>query len=133
MYIFSILPQVSTDPALGNPTILKIGSYALLATVWEANVTLDNETTYYWRVRAMGSNTSSDWSSVSFFTTGSPPLPKEAPALVSAPAPAPPPPAPPSPPAQPAAPDWLIYLVGPLILTIVLLLVTILVLALRRH
>jgi len=63
---------VSTDPVLGNPTILKSGTYALPTTAWQCNIVLNHNTTYYWKVRAISSNTCSAWSAVSAFTTEPP-------------------------------------------------------------
>ncbi len=134
---------VSTDYAFGNPTILKIGEYSLPSTAWKSTTNLDNNTTYYWKVRAGGSDSHSSWSAVGAFTTGPPPSqippvsetassPSEQPLLSSESLP---PPASPSftpPPttalAQPAFSDWAIYLVGALLLVIVILLITLLVL-----
>jgi len=116
---------VSTYPALANPTIAKIEAYALPSTAWQSNVSLNYDTTYYWKARAISSDTKSDWSAVGAFTTESPPSP---------PPPSPPPtvesPLPPSPPPppQPIVPHWVVYLVGGLLLTIILLLITTLVL-----
>ena len=137
---------VSTDASLANPVITKIGDYALPSTAWQCNVNLNHNTTYYWKVRAIGSETSSTWSSVGAFTTELPPVlepsPKPAPppaepppelAAPSSPKPAPPPPPPtppkPSaPPVQQTTPEWTIYLIGALVLTIILLLIIVLVL-----
>jgi len=85
---------VSTDANLGNPTILKTDDYALPTTAWQCNMALNYSTTYYWKVRAVGSGTCSDWSAVGAFSTESPPSPELAP-----------PPEPPTPP-QSATPDW---------------------------
>jgi photosystem II stability/assembly factor-like uncharacterized protein len=60
---------VSTHPAVDNPTILKTGTYALPNTAWQANLELDYDTTYYWKVRAVSTNTYSPWSAVGAFTT----------------------------------------------------------------
>jgi photosystem II stability/assembly factor-like uncharacterized protein len=60
---------VSTHSAVDNPTILKTGTYALPNTAWQANLELDYDTTYYWKVRAVSANTYSPWSAVSAFTT----------------------------------------------------------------
>jgi photosystem II stability/assembly factor-like uncharacterized protein len=60
---------VSTDSAFGNPTILKTDTYALPNTAWRASIGLSYNTTYYWRVRAVTSDTYSPWSAVSAFTT----------------------------------------------------------------
>ncbi len=125
---------VSTSPPLANPTILKIGAYALASTAWQSNVSLNGNTTYYWKVRAAGSNTYSDWSAVGAFTTEPPPSPPSpeasSPSLSPPPAPeSPPAPVPPpSPSPQPTIPPWVTYLVGGLLLTIILLLIIMLVL-----
>jgi len=148
---------VSTDVHFSNPSIIKIGTYAISSTVWESNTSLNYDTTYYWKVRAANSDTHSPWSAVGAFTTLSPPeaaspaislaapavpklpipevvtqtpLPEPAPtALSQTPRPAPKPPAPPAPPvAQPATtPLWVIYLIGGLLLTIILSLIIVLV------
>ncbi len=60
---------VSTHPAVDNPTILKTDTYALPNTAWQANMELDYDTTYYWKVRAVSADTYSPWSAVSAFTT----------------------------------------------------------------
>jgi hypothetical protein len=60
---------VSTQAAVDNPTILKTGTFALPSTAWQANIELDYDTTYYWKVRAVSSNTYSPWSAVGAFTT----------------------------------------------------------------
>jgi len=52
---------VSTNPSLANPTIIKTGVYALPSTAWQCNVSLNRDTTYYWKVRAISSDTRSDW------------------------------------------------------------------------
>jgi len=131
---------VSTDASFSNPIIVKIDDYALPATAWQSNISLDYNTAYYWKVRASGSSSHSAWSAVGGFTTQSPPSePSPAPELSSpqplspaSPSPQlsspPSPPLPSSSPAQPTLPDWVIYLVGALLLTIVLLLITLLAL-----
>jgi len=86
---------VSTRAEIDNPTILKTGSYSLPGTAWQCNLSLDYDTTYYWKVRAVNGDTHSAWSAVSAFSTGPPP----APAANSPPEP------PPSPP-QSNSPDW---------------------------
>jgi len=92
---------------------------------------LEPATTYYWKVRATGSDTFSTWSAVGAFTTEPPPSPPPPLAPESASSSSPPPP-PASP--QPTIPDWIIYLVGGLLLTIILLLITMLalVIGIRR-
>ncbi len=112
---------VSTDPSFGNPTILKTDSYALPSTAWECDINLNYNTTYYWKVRAISSDTHSAWSAVSAFTTTSPPQEESSPE-------APPQPPPPSaPPPQSTTPDWMKYSLGALLAAVVLLSVIILV------
>ena len=119
---------VSTDTSFGNPVILKIDAYALPDTAWQCNIGLNYDTTYYWKVGAIGSNTYSAWSAISAFTTESPP-PES---VTTTPPPATPPPTPPPAPPQQTIPDWVIYLVGGLLLTIILVLTTILAVVIRR-
>jgi photosystem II stability/assembly factor-like uncharacterized protein len=78
---------VSTRAEFDNPTILKTDSYTLTSTAWQCNVSLDYDTTYYWRVRAVNGDTHSAWSAVGAFITVPAPLEAE-----------PPPGPPPSPP-----------------------------------
>ena len=142
---------VSTDPSFSSPTIVRIGDYALPSTAWQSDVSLNHNTTYYWKIRGKGTSSYSAWSPVSAFTTAlgpsqSPPAQEQSPPsslstlLPSQSSPAPPasPPPPPSsspypptpspPLAQSTSPNWVIYLVGALLLTTVLLLVTLLIL-----
>jgi hypothetical protein len=142
---------VSTDIQFANPSIVKTGDYTLPTTAWQVNLSLNYDTTYYWKVRAISSNTHSAWSAVGTFTTESPqsssaspsPSPSASPPTI-APAPTPPtaslpvPPTPatPTPPVPPApapaqsltTPDWILYALGALLLVIILLIITILVL-----
>ncbi len=60
---------VSDDIAFKNPAIKKTGKYALPATAWKSDITLEDGDTYYWKVRAVGSDTYGDWSAVSVFVT----------------------------------------------------------------
>ena len=119
---------VSTDVSFANPVIVKLGDYALPTTAWQCEVSLNYNTTYYWKVRACSSDSYSAWSATGAFTTESPPTP-------TAPAqPLPSPPSPPaSPPAQQTTPDWVFYMMGLTGFIIILLLATILVLAIRRR
>jgi hypothetical protein len=108
---------VSTDTSFANPIIIKIGAYALPATAWQCDLSLSYDTTYYWKVRAIGSNTHSAWSAVSAFTTESPPLEPSSP-----------------PPVQQTTPDWvmwLMYLGGALLLTMLAVLITMIILTVR--
>jgi len=70
---------VSIKAELDNPTILKTNSYALSGTAWQCNVSLDYDTTYYWKVRAVNGDTHSAWSAVGAFSTGPPPLESNSP------------------------------------------------------
>jgi len=70
---------VSTRNEFDNPTILKTDSYALASTAWQCNISLDYDTTYYWKVRAVNGDTHSAWSAVGAFSTGPPPLEAESP------------------------------------------------------
>ena len=70
---------VSTKIELDNPTILKTDSYALASTAWQCNVSLDYDTTYYWKVRAVNGDTHSAWSAVGAFSTEAPTLEAEPP------------------------------------------------------
>ncbi|HUV75176.1 MAG TPA: hypothetical protein VMW00_00825 [Dehalococcoidales bacterium] len=143
---------LSADVNFANPSIIKTGTYALPSTAWQCNLSLNHDTTYYWKVRAINSDTQSAWSAVGAFATNSapiPPAPTTVPPAVISPVPVPlpvmptmpsPPPAPVSPPLPPPpatespdqtpiTPDWVIYLIGALLLTIILLAVIVLVLA----
>ncbi len=133
---------VSQDASFSSPIILKISEYALPSTAWQSDVSLDYNTTYYWKIRAGGSGSYSDWSAVSVFTTELP-SDEESPSselpplsstpLLSSPSPSPelpsppPSPSPSTPEVQQAFPEWMMYLGGALLLTIVILLVTLLV------
>jgi len=109
--------MVSTSFSFTNPVIAKTGSHALPATAWQSNINLDYNTTYYWKVRAIGSSTNSDWSATGVFTTQ--PAPPQ-PSLVAELSPSLPSPA------QSSLPDWVIYTAGASLLTIVLLLIILL-------
>ena len=141
---------VSADINFANPSIIKTGPYALPSTAWQCDLSLNHDTAYYWKVRAVSPDTHSAWSAVSAFTTDSAPMPSmptSTPPIIVAPVPllvtptmplTPPPPASPplppppatAPPTQaPTTPGWVLYLIGALLLTIVLLLIIVLVLA----
>jgi hypothetical protein len=115
--------MVSTEATFANPTILKSGANALPATAWQCNIALKYNTTYYWKVRAIGSDTRSLWSAVSAFATEPPPSPQSTP--------------PPQPP-QPATPDWMNWLMplgGVLLLvfllTMMAMLITMIILTIK--
>ncbi len=103
---------VAPDVSFSNPAIVRIGGYALPAVVWHSEIALGYNTTYYWKVRAIGINSSGEWGTVGIFTTESlPPLPLSLP-----------------PPAQTSLPSWALYLGIALLAVIGLLLVIILIL-----
>lgn len=120
---------VSTNADFSNPAILKYNDYALSGTAWQCNPSLEPGTTYYWKVRAISANTHSDWSGVGAFATES--ASEEVESL--------------GPPAQSTSPptsspsilpqlntsDLMLYLVGSLFLTIVLLIIALLVVVIR--
>ncbi len=123
---------VSTDAAFTNPIIARTGDTALPATAWQSDLSLNDSATYYWKVRAIGSNSCSAWSAVGAFTTEKPSPPQS-----QTPAPTPsqlPPTAPSSAPAviQASLPTWVTYLGIVLLLAILLLLVIILVIIAGR-
>ena len=139
---------VSTEILFANPSIVKTGDYALPTTAWQGNLSLNYDTTYYWKVRAISSNTHSAWSAVGTFTTESPQsssappstsppvivpaptLPPASPPVLPTPVPPTPPlpPVPPAPAQSPTTPDWVLYALGALLLVSILLIITILVL-----
>jgi hypothetical protein len=116
---------VSTSPSFENPTVLKAGDYALPSTAWECDINLNYGTTYYWKIKAISSDTYSAWSAVSAFTTESPLLPVGS--LAEQPPPQPPPP-PPSTPPQSITSDWMKYTLGALLAAVVLLTVIVMML-----
>ena len=119
---------VSTDINFNNPTILKCDDYALPSTAWQCNPGLEPDTTYYWKVRAISSDTYSAWSAVSAFVTESALEPLE---TLGSPAPQAPPASSPSALPQLTTSDLILYLVGALFLTIVLLIIALLVVVIR--
>ena len=114
-----------TDIDFNNPTILKSDDQALPGTAWQYNPSLEPDTTYYWKVRAISSDTYSAWSAVGAFVTESPIE------LLVSPAPQVPPTAAPSALPQLIIPDWMLYIFGGLLLTIVLLIITLLIVVIR--
>jgi photosystem II stability/assembly factor-like uncharacterized protein len=61
--------MVSTIATFDNPTVLKTDDYALPNTAWQCNISLNYDTTYYWKVRAVSADSCSAWSAVSAFST----------------------------------------------------------------
>jgi hypothetical protein len=66
---------VSSSPSFGECEISMVGDNALPGNVWQSDISLSYGTTYYWRVRAVSSGTSSDWSDIGVFTTEAEPEP----------------------------------------------------------
>jgi len=142
---FSYELLVSSDIQFSNLVINRTGDFSLPATAWQGNLDLNLGTTYYWKVRAISADTKSSWSAVGTFTTELPPpslvqptappaamVPSPAPFTTTPVSPAPPQPLPPTPPSTTPiqqTPNWVIYLIGALLLAIILLIVTIIVLA----
>ncbi|MFC1992369.1 hypothetical protein ACFLV3_00975 [Chloroflexota bacterium] len=136
---------VSDDVSFVDPLVIKIGDYALPATAWQCDVSLERDSSYYWKVRAVGSDTHGAWSAVGAFTTGS--SSGSSSSQASKPESSPPPessslvePSSMEPPSQPqplpqsAAPEWEPWLVRfgvALLLTLVAILVTMIVLTVR--
>jgi len=138
---------VAQDAFFSQPVVTRVGTYALPTTAWQSDISLDYSTTYYWKVRATGNGTTSAWSAASVFTTeprpaetrfnatnNTAPLVVIQPAIQPLPQFSPPTPPPPTAPQTEAIPDWLLYLIGTLLLTNVLLVITLLimVITLRR-
>jgi len=78
---------LAEDNEFANEVIIKAGDNALPATAWLCNTELDYNTTYYWKVRAVGSNSYSPWSDTGIFTTISEPATPPEPPLLQAPSP----------------------------------------------
>ena len=113
---------VSADASFTNPIIIKIGAYALPATAWQSDISLDYDTTYYWKVRARGLSSYSAWSDVSAFITEPSPeltLPSSAESSSSSPSP------------ELIIPDWVKYLAIALFLTMLAILITMIILTVK--
>ncbi|MBA7657347.1 hypothetical protein ES703_65284 [subsurface metagenome] len=103
--------MVTTAATFDNPTILKTGDYALPSTAWQCNISLNYDTTYYWKVRAVSDDSCSAWSAVSAFSTEpAPSLPTGTVAEVTQPT-------------TPQDPEWLDWLMpmGGIVLMVFLL------------
>ncbi len=118
---------VATDASFTNPIIIKIGAYALPATAWQSDINLDYDATYYWKVRASGSSGYNTWSAVSAFTTRSSPAMESPPELTPASSES----ASPLPSPQSTIPDWVKYLAGALLLTMLAILITVIILTVK--
>ena len=60
---------VSSKASFSSPLISMTGGKALPTTAWQCDTELDYNTSYYWKVRAKGSDTYSPWSDTGIFTT----------------------------------------------------------------
>ena len=60
---------VSTETSFDDSLISKVDNDTLTTTSWQCDVSLQYNTTYYWKVRARNSDSYSPWSDVSAFTT----------------------------------------------------------------
>ena len=112
---------VSTNTSFTNPVITKLGTYTLPATAWQSDISLDYDTTYYWKVRASGSSDYSPWSAVSAFTTEPPEPVASSPSESSSSAA----------PSESTIPDWVKYLAGALLLTMLAILITVITLTVK--
>jgi hypothetical protein len=67
---------VSSNITFENNVITKKGKDAIPGNAWQSDTQLDNGVTYYWKVRAIGAGSNSNWSAVGIFTIApSPPGP----------------------------------------------------------
>ena len=64
---------VAKDNAFSEVVIDKTGKNALSSNAWESEFNLENNTTYYWKVKARSDKSVGVWSAVSAFTTESAP------------------------------------------------------------
>ncbi|MBN1863240.1 MAG: hypothetical protein JW790_06300 [Dehalococcoidales bacterium] len=125
---------VSSEDSGHDPVILKTDDYCLSDTDWECNISLEYDTAYYWKVRAVTPAGRSDWSKLATFTTI--PEPVSPPGEVASPGTPVPPEAAESPPKSPPpalsnTPTWTEYALGALITSLVTLSVVV-VLLLRK-
>jgi hypothetical protein len=144
---------VATDGDFNHPVIVKMNEYPLKNNAWECDVSLDYDTVYYWKIRAITASTYSAWSSIGIFTTESVPSEENMPltptppisitpellATFSSPTILPSTSPPSAPKSSSAAtildmPAWMIYLVGGLfgIVFLALLIVLVVVIKIRR-
>ncbi|MBI2850577.1 MAG: fibronectin type III domain-containing protein [Chloroflexi bacterium] len=138
---------LAANVSFSNPVIMKTGADALPATAWQNETSLEYDTAYYWKVRASGSSSHSDWSAVGAFITQAPPAspapaaeppsppptaqPPQPTPIVATPTPSPSPPLPPQ--AQSGLPGWFPFMMGGVLLAIVMLAVAILILVVKMR
>jgi photosystem II stability/assembly factor-like uncharacterized protein len=160
---------VSTNDDFSSPVITKNDDGVISTNAWQCDVSLDYDTTYYWKIRAINTSTLGSWSASGAFTTEAPPTeeptgqvaeitlptPIQFPEITAEPppsdtstippdTPSPTPPSESAPPPQDAPqssdmtqstsiPNWVLYLIGALVLTIMLALATILTIIMRMR
>jgi hypothetical protein len=62
---------VAKDNAFNEVVIDRTGDNALSSNAWESDISLENDTTYYWKVKARSDKSVGTWSAVGVFTTES--------------------------------------------------------------
>jgi hypothetical protein len=146
---------VATNPEFSHPIINRKGVSILHSNAWQSDITLEYETAYYWKIRAVNGDTKSAWSAAgSFITEGEPAeTGTVAEVILTPPAEIPNPnsgqfqpsftteagtqQSPPIPPAETAdtsqssLPDWVIYMIVAQVVMISIALVIILILVAR--
>lgn len=65
---------VATSPEFTDPVINREDDNRLPSNAWQSDVTLEYETAYFWKVRAVSSDTKSAWSATGSFTTEAEPV-----------------------------------------------------------
>ena len=66
---------LGAEGSLTKPTVARTGDASLAGTAWQSDLSLDYGSTYFWKVRAVGANSSSAWSNVGGFTVQPAPTP----------------------------------------------------------
>jgi hypothetical protein len=72
---------VAADTAFSDIVIDKTGDNAVDTNAWESDILLKNDTTYYWKVKAISKNSFGGWSAVGAFITDTAPITSTAAAL----------------------------------------------------
>jgi hypothetical protein len=65
---------VAADTAFSDIVIDKTGDNAVDTNAWESDILLKNDTTYYWKVKAISKNSFGGWSAVGAFITDPAPV-----------------------------------------------------------
>jgi hypothetical protein len=129
---------IGREATFTEPAISRKEDSALPETAWQSDVRLEYDTSYYWKVRAIGANSSSAWSNVGAFTI----QPAPTPAAVTTPSTAsqqlveitmPTPAFTNILPSDPGPPSWLLYGLGVVGLVLTGLLAAILIILIRRR